>query len=109
MAVLHELEQAAFAHDGVGEVESGKFDLLRVAGHTDLVEDPIVERAVDFEFQRADGVGDAFDGIRDAVGEVIHRVDAPLVAGPVMVEAFDAIDDRIAHVQVGGGHVDLGA
>ncbi len=46
---------------------------------------------------------------RLAVGEVVHRVDAPLVAGAVMLGVEDAVHDRVAQVEVGGGHVDLGA
>ncbi len=40
---------------------------------------------------------------------VIHRVDAPLIAGTVVRCVQDAIHDRIAHVDVGRGHIDLGA
>ena len=40
---------------------------------------------------------------------VVHRVDAPFVAGADVVGALDAVDDRVAHVDVGRGHVDLGA
>ena len=70
---------------------------------------PVVERAVVFEFQRADGVRDALDGIGLAVGVVVHRVDAPLVAGAVMLGVQDAVHHRVAHVEVGRRHVDFGA
>ena len=43
------------------------------------------------------------------MGVVVHRVDAPLVAGAVMRGVQDAVHHRIAHVHVGRGHVDLGA
>ncbi len=62
-----------------------------------------------FEFERADGVRDVLDGIRLAVREVVHRVDAPLVAGAVMLGVEDAVHDGIAHVEVRRGHVDFGA
>ena len=61
------------------------------------------------EFQRAHGVGDVLDGIRLAVRVVVHGIDAPLVAGAVVRGVKDAVHDRIAHVEVGRGHVDLGA
>lgn len=48
-----------------------------------------------FKLQRADGVCDSLKGIRDAVGIVIHRVDAPPVTGTVVVGATDAVDDRV--------------
>ena len=93
---------------GVGQVQPGELDLLRVVD-AELLEEPVVERAVVFELQRADGVGDALDGVGLAVGVVVHRVDAPLVAGAVMVGVEDAVHHRVAQVEVGRGHVDLGA
>ena len=62
-----------------------------------------------FELQRADGVRDALDGIALPVRVVVHRVDAPFVAGAVMLGVQDAVHDRVAQVEVGRGHVDLGA
>ena len=69
----------------------------------------LVEGLMVGELERAHGVGDALDGIRLAVGVVVHGVDAPLVAGAVMRGVQDAVHDRIAHVEVGRGHVDFGA
>ena len=74
----------------------------------DVVQHPVVQRAVIFELQGAQRVGDAFECIADAVREVVHRVDAPVVAGPVMGGVADAIEDRVAHVHVRRGHVDPG-
>ena len=71
--------------------------------------EPVVQRAVNFKLQCADGVGDAFDGVTLAVGVVVHRVDAPLVAGAVVVTVEDTVHDGIAHVHVGGGHAGFGA
>ena len=60
------------------------------------------------EFQRAHGVGHALDRIRLPMRIVVHRVDAPLAAGAVMVGVQDAVHDRIAHVEIGRRHVNLG-
>ena len=49
-----------------------------------------------------------FDRIRLAVREIVHRIDAPLVAGAVMLGVQDAVHDGIAQVQVRRRHVDLG-
>src|SRR3989442_14668531 len=38
---------------------------------------------------------------------VVHRIDAPGVAGPMMRLMPDAIENRIAHIDVRRGHVDL--
>ena len=59
------------------------------------------------ELQGAERVGDPLDGIGLPVGPVVGRVDAPLVAGAVVVLATDPVHHRIAQVQVGRGHVDL--
>ena len=52
---------------------------------------------------------DVFQRVRDRVRVVVHRVDAPVVAGAVVVRVADAVDGRVAHVHVRRGHVDLGA
>ena len=52
---------------------------------------------------------DALDRVGLPVGKVVHRVDAPLVAGAVVVGVEDAVHHRVAQVDVGRGHVDLGA
>ena len=54
-------------------------------------------------------MGDALDGIGLSVGPVVGRVDAPLVAGAVVVLAADPVHHRIAQVEVGRAHVDLRA
>ena len=59
------------------------------------------------ELQRAERVRDALDRVRQRVREVVHRVDAPGVAGAVVRRAPDAVERRVAHVDVGRRHVDL--
>ena len=39
----------------------------------------------------------------------VHGIDAPSVAGVVVCGAANAVDGRIAHVDVGRGHVNFGA
>ena len=108
VAFLHQREQLALAEQGVGEVEAVELDLLRMVD-AELLDVPVVERAVVFKLERADGVGDALDGVRLPVGEVVHRIDTPFCAGAVMFGVEDAVHDRVAHVEVGGGHIDFGA
>jgi len=104
-----ELEEFALAHDGVAEVEAREFDLLRVAGCLEGIQKPIVEGAMDFEFEGADGMGDAFDHVGERVGVIVHGIDAPRVAGAMVGDFADAIENGIAQVDVGRGHVDFGA
>ena len=105
----HQQVQLALGHDGVFEVQTRELVLTRVTVDADVVQHPVIEATVVLELQGAQGVGDPLQGVRDAVGEVIHRVDAPLVTGLVVVSKLDAIDDGIAHHHEGGCHVDLGA
>ena len=104
----HQLQQLAFAEDGIGQVEARELVLPRME-HAEGVEAPVVERAVVFKFQCTDGVGDALDAVRLPVRPVVHRVDAPVAAGAVVLGVEDAVQHRIAQVQVGRGHIDFGA
>ena len=52
---------------------------------------------------------DAFDGIGNAMRVVVHRVDAPFVAGVVVMGAADAVDDGVAHIDVARSHIDFQA
>ncbi len=53
-------------------------------------------------------MGNMLDGVALTVGEVIHRVDAPLVARAVMACMLDSVKNRIAHHHILGSHVDFG-
>ena len=77
--------------------------------HRDRLDDPVVELAVALELERADRVRDALERVLEAVREVVERVDAPRVAGAVVMRVLDAEDRRVAHLHVGRRHVDLRA
>ena len=49
------------------------------------------------------------DRVRQRVRVVVHRIDAPGVAGAVVRRVADPVQRRIAHVEVRRRHVDLGA
>ena len=95
---LHQLQQLALAHHRVAQVQPGEFDLLRMAGRLQRVQNPVIQRPVNLKLQRANRVRDAFDGIRRGnVRIIMHRVDAPLACtGAVVVHLANAIDRRIA-------------
>ena len=107
VALVDQLGELALAHHSVAQVEPGELYLL---GMVDVqgVEEPVVEGAVVFVLHGADGVGDAFNGVGLAVGEVVHGVDDPLVAGAVMGSFEDAVEDGVPHVDVARRHVDPG-
>ena len=71
------------------------------------LDEPVVEGTVHVEFEGADAVGYILYGVALAVGVVVHRVDAPFVAGAVMRRVLDAVHDGIAEHHVGRSHVDL--
>ena len=107
-AVLHQGQEFPLGHDRVVEVEAGKFN-LSAREDAELLDEPLVQGAVDFEFQRAQAVGDVFDGVTLTVGEIVHRIEAPIVSGSVVVGPLDAVEQRVPHVHVGVRHVDFGA
>ena len=82
---------------------------MRPRRHREVFQTPVVERPMILEFERADRVGHALDGVRLAVGEIVARIDAPGFAGARMFGVEDAIEHRIAQVDVARAHVDLGA
>ena len=113
VAVLDQAEQLALAQHRVVEVEAGELDLLGPAepvalGHAGVLDHPVVQLPVVLELEGAEGVGDALDGVGDRVGVVVHRVDGPGVAGAVVGGVADPVEQRVAHLHVGGGQVDPG-
>src|SRR6202011_6363930 len=90
------------------EIEAREFILPGPRGNRKMIEKPFIERPMVLELERAQRVRDALDGVGLAMGEVVARIDAPLRAGARMVSVEDAVEDRIAPVDVAGGHVDLG-
>src|SRR6185312_9157910 len=51
---------------------------------------------------------DVLQRVLDRMRKGVHRVDAPFVSGVVVRGAADAVDGRVAQVDVGAGHVDPG-
>ena len=112
VAELHQLQELALAHHGVIEIQPRELDLLRpgaVERVAELVDEPVVQRPVILEFERAQRVRDALNRVRQRMREVVHRIDAPGVARPMMRGVPDAIERRVAHVEIRRRHVDLRA
>ena len=109
MAVAHQHGQHALRQQRVGQIEPGEFVLMRLRRHRQFVEQPVIQRPVILEFQRADRMRDALDRVGLAVGVIIARIDRPFGAGARMMGVQDAIEHGVAQVDVAGRHVDLGA
>jgi len=107
MFLGHQLQQLALAEQGIGEVEACKFDLLGVV-NTQLVKKPVIKRPMVLKFKRADGMGDSLNRIGNTVGIVVHGIDAPGITGTMVIDLFDPVDRRVAHVKVGRSHIDFG-
>ena len=72
-----------------------------------MLQQPIVERPLIFKFQCADRMRDAFERIFQRMRVGVHRINAPFVAGAVMMAAFDAVQNRIAQIDIGRAHIDF--
>ena len=106
--------ELALAGDHIGQVQARELVLawlgrVNQAAFAQVVEQPVVEGALIFKLQRADGVGDVLQRVLNRVREGVHRVDAPLVAGVVVLCMAHAVDSGVTQVDVGRSHVDLGA
>ena len=84
-ALADQLQQLPLAHDRVAQAQAGELELVRQRPRQiQVLQDPVIQRPVHFELQRADAVGDAFDVIAQAMRKIVHRVDAPSVPGVVV-------------------------
>src|SRR5690606_35382836 len=72
-----------------------------------LVNKPVVKRAVYFKFQSTDGVGNSFLVVALTMGKIVHGIHAPFVAGTVVMRFQNAIDYGVAHMHVGRCHIDF--
>ncbi len=104
---LNKLLQLALREHGVGQGQPSELDLLRARVEGHAVEKPVVKWPMVLELERADRMSYTLDRVTVAVCEVVHRVDAPAVAGTVMVLALDPVHHWVAHVLVRRVHVDL--
>ncbi|MDT4847976.1 hypothetical protein FQZ97_820540 [compost metagenome] len=82
---------------------------MQQAAFGQALQQPVVKRALVFKLQRAQAVGDLLQCVLNGVRKGVHGVDAPGVTGVVVRGAADAVDGWVAQVDVGRGHVDLGA
>ena len=76
-------------------------------GEAAIIYNPIVQRAVVFELQCANGVRDTFVRVLDWMSKVVHGINAPFVPRVVVSCVQHAINYRIAHVDVGRSHIDF--
>ena len=68
---------------------------------------PIIQIAVGYKFQCADGVGNIFNRIALTVGKIVHGINAPFISRTVMFGMFYSIEYGIAHNHVGRCHINF--
>ena len=108
-AVLNELLDVALARHDVVQIHFRELDLSRRVLPVRILNDPVVQRTVVLELKRAERVRDALDRVLDRMREIVHRVNAPLISCVLMGQMSDPVNDRITHIDVGRGHIDLRA
>ncbi len=74
-----------------------------------MLQHPVVQGTIILKLKRAQRVGYPLNGVRQRMREVVHGVYAPRVAGIVMCLVPNAIQRRIAKMNIRRRHVDLGA
>ena len=74
-----------------------------------LLDEPVVERAVNIKLQCTDAMRDVLDGIALTMGVIVHWIYAPLVARTVMVGMENAVHNGVTEHHIGMTHADLGA
>ena len=101
------MQQLTLAHYRIGKVEPGEF-VLMAGKDSEFLDEPIVKRTVHVELQRTDGVGYLLYGIALPMRIVVHRIDAPFIAGTVVFGMQDTVHDGVAQQHVRVRHVNLG-
>src|SRR3954471_24633044 len=61
------------------------------------------------ELQGTNAVGDPFEVIAQAMGEIVERINAPGVAGVMVGDMANAVEQGIAQPDIRRSHVDLRA
>ena len=73
----------------------------------ECIDNPVIERAIVLKLESANRVRNIFYRIRNAVREVIKRIDAPFTAGAMVIYMPNTVDHRVAHHDVGVSHINL--
>ncbi len=107
MLVGYQLVQLTLGHHGVFQIQAREFVLARMNRNGDVVQYPVIQTTVVLELKRTQRVRNTFQRIADAVGEVVHRVDAPLVASLVVFSKLNTVQHRVAHHDKRRSHVDF--
>ena len=105
MPAAHQFGEHALRQHRVGKIEPRELVLMRMGRHRQVLQEPIVQRPMVLEFQRAQRMGYALDGVRLSMGEIVARIDFPSRAGAGMDRMQNPIKHGIAQVDIARAHV----
>ena len=114
---VYECVQLALAHHCIGKVQAVELNLswtivaqivCCIVLLLEEVDKLIVQRTMGYKLQGTDRVGYTFKVVALSVGKVVHRIAVPLGACTVVWSLDNTIDDRVAEVHVGIGHIEFG-
>ena len=98
--LVNQCFQLALAGNGVIDIQARKFILLGLGWHRQVFYKPFVQRAMIFKLQGADRVRNPLNGIGLTVSEVVGRINTPLITRLVMGLLANAINDRVAQIDI---------
>ena len=96
----HQFGEYPLGQHRMAKVQARELVLSWSGRNRKVLEKPIVEGSMILEFERAERVGDVLDRIRLAMGEIVTWIDAPGRAGAWMARMQNAIEDRIAQIDI---------
>ena len=101
MTFSDKLVQFTFAYDRVFKLQSGKFNLLWMAGSLQAFKYPVIQWTMIFEFQGTQGMGNSFNSIGNTVGIIVHGIKTPVSTGAMMMATPDSVQCGVTHVDIG--------
>ena len=93
--------EEALADDRVFQGQTGKLCLIRAARCCHMFQHPVIQSPVVLKLERAQRMGNTLDGIGQRVGEIVHRIDAPPIAGVVMSLIANPVKRGVPKMQIG--------
>ncbi len=108
-SVLHQLLNIPLSCHHIRQVHFRKFNLPGRRIKLTFPDYPVIKGPVILKFQRTDRMRDLLHRILDGMCKIVHRVDAPFITGIMVGHMRYTVDDRIAHIDIRGCHVNPGA
>ena len=104
---LNKLTKVTLGHYGVGYIEASELTLLGLDLESDIIHNPVVEGSMIFKLNRAKRVSNTLKCILDGMSVVIEGINAPLAALSMVINMNYTVDCGVAHVDIGGRHINL--